>query len=108
LGLPIKKITSPKEGCDDIEKLKASSNDVTVAFEIDLSQPKKVQQALGLTKMDCFPVLWVFQELEMIKWPIRFDQNIACKYLAFKLIDIHRNPGKPMTNYSHNMEMFAL
>ena len=64
-------------------------SDLTIAFEIDLSQPKKVQKALGLTKLDCYPVLWVFQALETVKWKITFQQRIACKYLVLKLIDMH-------------------
>jgi len=29
------------------------------AFEIDLSHKEKLRKRLGVSKLDCFPVLWV-------------------------------------------------
>jgi hypothetical protein len=37
--------------------------DHNVAFEIDVSHPKRIQRALGLKNMDCYPILWCYQDL---------------------------------------------
>lgn len=93
LNLPIASVHAPtpiKSEEEFISNLRKTNADQTCAFEIDLSQPKKIQRALGNTKLDCYPVLWVNQMKEKVKWPINFKQRIACKYLAVKLLDIHR------------------
>jgi len=78
---------------------------VTVAFEIDLKRPKLVMNALDVNKLDCYPILWVWQAQERIRWPIELDQRVVCKYLAIKLIDIHR-PQNEVD--SLNFDMFPL
>lgn len=61
-------------------------------------------KALGVNKqLDCYPLLWVYQAQESVKWTVKFKQNIACQYLAVKLLDIHRSDET-----SINMDMFAL
>jgi hypothetical protein len=46
IGLPIKNETD--------------SGDGTHVFEIDLSNHKAIEKAMGISKLDCFPVLWVY------------------------------------------------
>jgi hypothetical protein len=60
-------------------------------------------KALGVKQLDCYPVLWVYQAREQVKWTINFKQMLACKYLAVKLLDIHRG-----NDTSINIDMFAL
>ena len=75
----------------------------TIAVEIDLSQPKKIEVALGINKLDCCPVLWVWQAKEKVKWTVPLKQKIACKYLLVKMIDIF---SQEVVN--KNVDMFAL
>ena len=56
LGLPIKKYTTPGGVGTDLSQLKEEN----VAFEIDLSHVKRVQRALGVKTMDCYPILWCY------------------------------------------------
>jgi hypothetical protein len=44
----------------------------SVAFEIDLSEVKRLQRVLGLNRMDCYPILWCFDQ-NFIKWTINFE-----------------------------------
>lgn len=79
-------------------------NKATFAFEIDVSKRKTILKAMGLNKqLDCYPILWVYQAKELIKWTIHLKQRIACQYLAVKLLDIHR-----INETSPNIDMFAL
>lgn len=63
LGLPLKKSTQPDGlSCTDPKAMHENQSDHSVAFEIDLSNPKAVKRALGLTNLDCLPILWCFQD----------------------------------------------
>jgi hypothetical protein len=72
LGLPIKKYTTPVKSSSDMSAL--AGTDENIAFEIDLSHVKRVQRALGLKQsMDCYPILWCYQDLSSVKWNVQFD-----------------------------------
>jgi hypothetical protein len=104
MGLPIKKYTTPGNiSSTDISKINKEEN-INVAFEIDLTHPKRVQRALNLKSMDCYPLLWCYQDLSSVKWNVQFDQRVACKYIVVKLIDRHDNYNNPETN----IDMFPL
>ena len=60
LKLPIKKVTECEDGT------------VNKAYEIDLSQPKKIEKAMGINKLDCFPVLWVISNPSKTEWTVKF------------------------------------
>lgn len=61
LGLPIKRYTTPGgESSSDLTEVYKNQEDRNIAFEIDLSNPKRVERALGLNKLDCYPVLWCY------------------------------------------------
>lgn len=74
LDLPIKNITWPFKKKDDDFKThfeKMNGNSVNVAFEIDLSKRKALMKALGLNKwLDCYPILWVFQNKQKNQWTV--------------------------------------
>lgn len=61
---------------------------------------------MGLTKLDCMPLLWVFQSRDYQTWSIPFGQHIACKFLVFKLIDSHK--AQSVAENEQNIDMFAL
>jgi hypothetical protein len=54
--------------------------------------------------MDCYPLIWCFQDLEQVKWNVKFDQRVACKYIVVKLIDRHT----PSNATDCNIDMFPL
>jgi|TARA_B110001450_G_C17596060_1_gene470900 hypothetical protein len=64
LGLPIKKYTTPgNNSSTDMTKFlnkQEGQKNGNVAFEIDISHPKRIQRALGLKALDCYPILWCF------------------------------------------------
>ena len=106
MGLPIRKYTTPEkqEGDCDLTEIYKNPKDRTIAFEIDCEQIKRVQRALNLTKLDCYPIVWCWQESQFSsKWNIRFEQRIACKYLVIRLIDRHQQHS-----YDANFDMFPL
>lgn len=92
LGLPIVKYTKPDDilGSQDLTEIYKNKKDENIAFEIDLSQIKRVKRALNLNKLDCYPILWCFQDLTSIKWNVKFEQRIACKYIVIKLMASHK------------------
>lgn len=62
-----------------------------------------VLKALQVSRMDCYPILWVVSNLSKTEWKIKFRQRIACKYLVIKLIDSHKS------NLSdNNIDMYNL
>ena len=57
-----------------------------------------------MSKLDCYPVLWVYStpvELEMVA---EFKQAIACRFLVLKLIDSH----KGVSQGDDNIDMYNL
>lgn len=107
LGLPIKKYTTPGNNSSmDMTKYSKpeGQKNGNVAFEIDISHPKRIQRALGLKGLDCYPILWCFQDLASVKWNVQFEQRIACKYIVIKLIDRHESFNQAETN----IDMFPL
>lgn len=38
-------------------------DNISILFEIDLSQLNSIKKALGLNKLDCYPLTWCYQEL---------------------------------------------
>ena len=62
---------------------------VTILIEIDLSQLNQIKEMLNLSNLDCFPLTWGFQEFRDQHYVHQFNQRIACKYFAVKLIDRH-------------------
>ncbi len=77
-----------------------------IAFELDLSQQKLIEKKLECGKMDCFPLLWFFSSPKKFDWSIKFQQNVACKYLAVKLIDSHKSTGTADNNIdAYNMTL---
>ena len=60
LGLPIKKYTmSNNVSSSDLSQLDPNENK-NIAFELDLTQVKRIQRILGLKSMDCLPILWCY------------------------------------------------
>jgi hypothetical protein len=104
LGLPIKKYTTPGNVSSTDLSLLPQDDNTNVAFEIDLTHHKRVQRALNLKSMDCYPLLWCYQDLSSVKWNVQFDQRVACKYIVVKLIDRHESYGTTETN----IDMFPL
>jgi len=103
LGIPIRKYTTPGNvSSTDLSEIYKNPQEKNIAFEIDLSNPKRIERALGVTKLDCFPVIWCQQDLQSIMWNVQLDQRIACKYIVVKLIDRHS------TNPNTNIDMFPL
>lgn len=104
LGLPIKRYTLPGNiSSSDLSQL-SQDQDVNVAFEIDLSHIKRIQRTLNIKNMDCYPLMWCFQDLSSVKWNVKFDQRVACKYIVIKLIDRHDE----FNNIDTNIDMFPL
>ena len=60
-------------------------------------------KSLKVSKLDCFPVLWVISNPSKTEWTVRFKQRIACKYLVIKLIDSHKNNMN-----DNNIDMYNL
>lgn len=70
MGLPIKKYTTPGNvSSSDLSALNKDDN-INIAFEIDLSHSKRLQRALGLKSLDCYPILWCYQDLSSVKWNV--------------------------------------
>ena len=68
---------------------------------------------LNLQNLDCFPLTWGFQEYRDQQYVHSFNQRIACKYFAIKLIDRHPYQDLPdLDSDSHlddcNIDMFQL
>ena len=61
LKLPIKHVTDASE-----------PTAVNKAYEIDLSSHKRLEKALGVAKLDCFPILWVISNPSKTEWTIEF------------------------------------
>lgn len=61
LGLPIKKFTK-SDGTSSTDLTDLEMDDMNIAFEIDLSNIKRIERALGIVKMDCYPILWCYQD----------------------------------------------
>jgi hypothetical protein len=59
LGLPIKRYTN-SDGISSTDLSGLKVDDHNIAFEIDLSNIKRIERALGIAKMDCFPILWCY------------------------------------------------
>lgn len=59
------------------------------AFEIDVSNVKLLEQKLGCPRLECLPILHVFNGTSKDdfapKWNIEFKQKIATKYLITML-----------------------
>ena len=109
LGLPIAKFTLESKGTmgttkEDLDSIDVNSKE-SLLFEIDLKNVKKhFQSKFGLSRLDCYPVLWCQQEQKRIKWKHKFLQKIACTHMVLKIIDRH-----PPTNSSYkNIDMFPL
>lgn len=55
-------------------------------FEIDVSNVKLLEKKLGCTKLECLPILHVFNGTSKddfcTKWHINFKQKIASKFLV--------------------------
>ena len=74
LGLPIRRYTCPGGvTSDDPEEIHNNKEDRTIAFEIDLSYPKRIQRILGLKTLDCLPVIWCFQDLQSVMWSVSLE-----------------------------------
>lgn len=91
LKLPIKKVSRCSDGT------------LNVAYEIDLSQKSQLYEVFKTKKLDCLPVLWVFSTPSYTKWSVKFEQRIACKYFALKLIDSVKG-----STYDNNIDMYNL
>lgn len=79
-------------GHADIKKEMADGkivDKISILIEFDLSQIKQIKKALGLSKLDCYPLFWCFQEMRTETYKHSFSQRVACTYLALKLIDRH-------------------
>ena len=77
----------------------------TVLFELDLLHIKSgIQRRLGLSRLDCYPILWCQQQQIQAKWTHSFAQRIACNFIAVKLLDRH-TPTSPEFS---NIDMFPL
>lgn len=61
LNLPIKNVKDASE-----------ASAINKAYEIDLSSIKLLEKALGVAKLDCFPILWVISNPSKIEWTIEF------------------------------------
>jgi hypothetical protein len=81
--------------------------DRNIGIEIDVADPKALQKAMGIQKMDCFPIYWGYQDIAIISWSVDFAQKLACKYLVVKCIDIHKKLGFGGGN-ANNIDMFPL
>jgi hypothetical protein len=79
MELPIKETTF----CSDATENRA--------YEIDLSNKKKLKSKLKVTKMDCYPILFVKSSPSPTEWSHKFKQTIAAKYMVIKLIESHKN-----------------
>ena len=57
----MRKLTFPfeKEGTQDFSQLN-NENDRNIGIEIDISDTKKLQTAMGIQKFDCFPIFWSY------------------------------------------------
>lgn len=44
-----------------------------------------------MSKLDCYPVLWVKSINSATEWKHEFKQKIAAKYMVIKLIDSYKN-----------------
>ena len=64
-------------------------DNISILFEIDLGQLNLIKKALGLSKLDCYPLTWCYQELRTQSYVHSFNQRVACKFLAVKLIERH-------------------
>jgi hypothetical protein len=91
LGLPIKNVT------------KCSDGTANVAYEIDVSQSRKLNAALKSKKLDCIPILWVFSSPSFTEWRVKFEQRLVCKYLVLKLIDSIKG-----SQHDNNIDMYNL
>ena len=42
-----------------------------------------------MNHLDCYPLLWVYQDLKSMMWSVNIKQKVACKYIVIKCIDRH-------------------
>jgi len=68
-----------------MDKVVNKENGQSYAFEIDISNVKLLEQKLGCSRLECLPILHVFNGSSKDdfapKWKIEFQQKIATKYL---------------------------
>ena len=80
IGLVQKSITTGSENSTE-----------NMIYEIDISNKEDLKKRLGVSKLDCYPILWVKSQpiTKLIEHTLK--QHIAAKYMVIKLIDSYKN-----------------
>ena len=91
LNLPLKEMQGTK------------ASPMNIAYEIDLSSPKEIESRLGIPKLDCFPIMWIYSSPKNQDIELKFSQRIGCRFLVLKLIDSHKQ-----SSADNNIDMYNM
>jgi hypothetical protein len=86
-----------------VKQVVSEGDQMVKAFEIDLRKQVDIENACKVSKLDCYPILWVNSQPSQNLCTIKFSQLIACKYMVVKLIDSHKNSAS-----DNNIDMYNL
>lgn len=102
MGLPIaqrqtlsQQQQQKKKAAENQKKKSSEDQDQSQIIEFDLQSPKKLRKALNLEHLDCYPLLWCYQQKPFHSLSINLKQTVACKNISIFLLQDFPTVAKP-------------